>query len=63
MTINKINILILGADGFIGSNLVKSLRKEKKYKIFAFDLFKDGVSKNIQSFDRNLIMIQGNFLN
>jgi len=61
MKLNK--ILILGADGFIGSNLVKSLQKEKKYKIYAFDLFKDGVSKNINSFDENLIMVQGNFLN
>lgn len=57
------SILILGADGFIGSNLVKALQREEKYKIFAFDLFKDGVSKNINSFDKNLIMIQGNFLN
>lgn len=56
-------ILVLGADGFIGSNLVKSLQKEKKYKIFAFDLFKDGISKNIHSFNDNLVMIQGNFLN
>jgi UDP-glucose 4-epimerase len=60
---NKPKILVLGADGFIGSNLVKYLQKEKKYKIFAFDLFKDGISKNIQSFDDDLVMIQGNFLN
>lgn len=59
----KENILILGADGFIGSSLVKSLQKDKKYKILAFDLFKDGVSKNIDFFDKNLIMVQGNFLN
>lgn len=56
-------ILVLGADGFIGSNLVKSLHKEGKYKIFAFDLFKDGISRNLDCFDDNLIMIQGNFLN
>ena len=60
---NNINILILGADGFIGSNLVESLHKEKHYKIFAFDLFKDGISKNIPSFDEDLVMVQGNFLN
>jgi len=60
---NKTKVLILGADGFIGSNLVKSLQKDKKYKIFAFDLFKDGASKNIKKFDENLVMIQGNFLN
>ncbi|MEI8175074.1 MAG: NAD-dependent epimerase/dehydratase family protein, partial [bacterium] len=60
---NKINILVLGADGFIGSNLIKSLQKENKYKIVAFDLFKNGTSKNIHTFDESLIMFQGNFLN
>lgn len=56
-------ILILGADGFIGSNLAKSLHKEKKYRIFAFDIFKDGVSRNLDCFDKDFQMIQGNFLN
>ncbi len=59
----KQKILILGADGFIGSNLAKSLHKERKYKIFAFDLFKDGLSKNLDCFSDDFIMIQGNFLN
>jgi UDP-glucose 4-epimerase len=59
----KKKLLILGADGFIGSNLAKSLHKEKKYKIFAFDLFKDGISRNLDCFDKDLVMIQGNFLN
>jgi UDP-glucose 4-epimerase len=63
MKLNKIQILILGADGFIGSNLVKSLQKEKKYKIFAFDHFRGGVSRNIQSFDKDLVMVPGDFLN
>jgi UDP-glucose 4-epimerase len=63
MKTNKIKILILGADGFIGSNLVKSLQDDNKYRIFAFDLFKDGISKNIPSFDDDLVMVQGNFLN
>jgi len=60
---DNIKILILGADGFIGSNLIKSLQKDRQYKIYAFDLFKDGISRNIESFDDNLIMLQGNFLN
>src|SRR3989339_350662 len=59
----RTNILVLGADGFIGSNLVKSLQKDEAYKIFTFDLFKNGVSKNINYFDDNLIMVHGNFLN
>jgi UDP-glucose 4-epimerase len=63
MKSNKIKILVLGADGFIGSNLVKSLCKEKRYKIFAFDLFKDGASKNIPFFNEDIVMVQGNFLN
>lgn len=56
-------ILILGADGFIGSNLAKALQKENIYKIFAFDLFRGGISRNICSFDENLIMVPGDFLN
>jgi UDP-glucose 4-epimerase len=59
----KEKILVLGADGFIGSNLIKSLQKEKKYQLFAFDLFCDGVSKNIHSFGSDLTMVPGNFLN
>ena len=30
-------ILITGSSGLIGSNLVKSLAKNKKYKLFALD--------------------------
>lgn len=59
----KTQVLILGADGFLGSNLAKSLRKNSKYKILAFDLFKDGFAKNIDAFDRDFVMFQGNFLN
>jgi UDP-glucose 4-epimerase len=61
--ISKKRVLILGADGFIGSNLVKSLQRDAKYKIFAFDFFKDGFVRNIETFDENLVMVQGNFLN
>ena len=35
-------ILILGADGFIGSNLLKVLAKDNNYIIRAFDLFRRG---------------------
>ena len=56
-------ILVLGADGFLGSSLVISLLKEKKYQIRAFDLFKDGVSQNLESVRKKIELFQGNFLN
>ncbi|MDD5489277.1 MAG: NAD-dependent epimerase/dehydratase family protein [Candidatus Moranbacteria bacterium] len=59
----KIKILILGADGFLGSNLAKSLLADKKYEIRAFDLFKDGISRNLAGYEKKLEMFQGNFLN
>jgi len=63
MGIHKIKILVLGADGFLGSNLVKALKDDKKYEILAFDLFPDGKARNLEGFDESLRMIQGNFLN
>jgi len=60
---NNKKILILGADGFLGSNLVKSLFADKKYEIRAFDLFKDGTSRNLAGFEKKLEIFQGNFLN
>lgn len=59
----KIKILILGADGFLGSNLAKSLLAEKKYEIRAFDLFKDGISRNLAGLEKKLEIFPGNFLN
>lgn len=56
-------ILVLGADGFLGSSLVISLLKEKKYHIHAFDLFKDGTSRNLERTRNKIEMFQGNFLN
>lgn len=44
--------------------MAKALKKEKKYFLRAFDLFKDGVSRNLAGFfDDNLEMFPGNFLN
>jgi len=59
----KKKILILGADGFLGSNLTESLVKEKKYQIRAFDLFPDGLSRNLEHSRRKIEIFPGNFLN
>lgn len=59
----KINILILGADGFLGSNLAESLSKEGKYQIRAFDLFPDGTSRNLDHLKNKVEIFPGNFLN
>jgi UDP-glucose 4-epimerase len=56
-------ILILGADGFIGSNLARSLAKEKKYRIKAFDRFKDGISRNLEDLKGKVEFFPGDFLN
>lgn len=55
-------ILILGADGFIGSNLAKRLEITGA-SVYAFDLFRDGFSRNIEEFSENLVMVPGDFLN
>lgn len=56
-------ILILGADGFLGSNLAKSLVKDGKYKIRAFDLFEGGILRNLKECRNKIEIFQGNFLN
>lgn len=59
----KKNILVLGADGFIGSNLIFSLLKDKAYNIKAFDLFKNNQTKNLEKVKGEIEIISGNFLN
>jgi len=59
---NKIKILVLGADGFIGSNLIKRLIQRKDVDLVAFDLFTDGKIRNLD-FSENLEFFSGNFLN
>ncbi|MDI6778012.1 MAG: NAD-dependent epimerase/dehydratase family protein [Patescibacteria group bacterium] len=59
----KIKILILGADGFLGSNLAKSLVQDGKYKIRAFDLFEGGVLHNLRGYENKIEVFSGNFLN
>ena len=60
------NVLITGAGGFIGSNLVKRLIKMKKYKVFCIDIknkdeniiLKKLNSKNLKYFKRNFLKIR-----
>jgi len=59
---NKEKILVLGADGFIGSNLVKSLLADG-HIVRAFDLFKDGQSRNLDDVRSKIEIFPGNFLN
>lgn len=59
----KKHILILGADGFLGSNLTEALAGTNKYKIRAFDLFTDGMSRNLEHLRDKIEIFPGNFLN
>lgn len=59
----RIRILVLGADGFMGSNLVKSLVQNDRYSIRAFDLFRYGQSKNLGDVQKDVEIFSGDFLN
>lgn len=56
-------ILILGADGFLGSNLIKALIKQGDYSLRAFDIFKNGESRNLEGVRGKIEIFPGNFLN
>jgi len=51
----KKSILILGANGFIGNALIRSLLLDKKYKIFGMDLYKNNLSDLIDNKDFNFV--------
>ena len=57
-------ILITGGAGFIGSNLVEKLIKNKHY-VVVIDNFETGSIKNIKKFlnNKNLKFIKGDFAN
>ena len=39
-------IIVTGGAGFVGSNLIESLIKFKKFKIFSLDNYSSGTKKN-----------------
>ena len=57
------NILITGASGFIGFNLLKKLSANKKYKILALSRKKNlnKISKNIKTLKSDLVMSSSSF--
>ncbi len=57
------NILITGASGFIGFNLLNKLSANKKYKILALSRKKNfnKISKNIKTLKSDLIMSNSSF--
>jgi UDP-glucose 4-epimerase len=59
--VKKQKVIIIGADGFIGSRLAKRLALSG-VSVLAFDKFRNGISKNFLEFSDNLIMVPGNFL-
>src|SRR4029078_4354614 len=44
MRINKMNILFLGANGFIGSPLNETILAKKDWQVYAMDLSEDKIS-------------------
>jgi len=55
-----LNILILGANGFIGSHLSEAILKETDWKIFAMDLFSNNLEKCLEQ--KNFHFHQGDML-
>jgi UDP-glucose 4-epimerase len=39
-------ILVIGGAGFVGSNLIKHLIKNSKYKVLSYDNYSTGLSSN-----------------
>lgn len=60
--IKKNKVLVLGADGFIGSNLVENL-VVNGFDVRAFDLFRNGKSLNLEHLKDKIEFFQGDFLN
>jgi UDP-glucose 4-epimerase len=58
---NKTRILVLGADGFIGSSIIRSFVEKGEYLVRAFDYFKDGKIKNLQNIVKKIEIFPGDF--
>ena len=51
-------LVVTGGAGFVGSHLIKSLAKEKKYKIISIDNYSSGSKKNHLN-NKNVEYIKG----
>lgn len=60
---SKQRVLILGADGFLGSSLAEALLKKSEFRVRAFDLFNNGVTRYLDQIKDDLELYSGNFLN
>jgi UDP-N-acetylglucosamine 4-epimerase len=61
LEINKLNFLVTGGAGFIGSNLVEYLLQHKAGKVVVLDNYATGFESNLESFKQhpNLVIIDG----
>lgn len=62
MKTTKTKILVLGADGFLGSKIIKSLLKEDNFFIRAFNVFERCDSEFVDDIEGKIEIFSGDFL-